>query len=1468
MQCPRKALTVAALLACAVLSGTVVGGGAPAGRSRSPVSVSVEGQARLRLSWSLDPSSLSLEHRAGARAVRAPGFGLRPAGGGLEVPFRIEFVAIPEGVTPRLEILSASPARSIRLEDLPSRGPASVPANAFPGAAPALPEGPVALGPIGYFRAQRFVEVRVSPVLPSTDGGAVTLYEALEAALSWEGVATEAEASEDTFLEPIYSRLFVNADQGKSFRVPRRGRGPKAGARSSAGAQSGRTLSSTSASSPLTASTFDPSLLSATNTAATDSALIATPAPSLRMEVTRAGIIRLTQPQLAAAAPDLAALDRRTFRLTYRIPSTGAAPFGQVAELPIFISGRADGPLDPGDYVEFYGIPPADAPLEKISEPPATFLPIWQLRDFTDTNVYWLDSAAGTRQRVATLDAAPTHGFPLTADWPSVARSENSGLFRPFGGNDPWVSCPRLADRNSSCSGSICCDAPGFDFPLGLPGLTSGPGDAFVRLVLQGWSPGSHRADVKLNGSLLSTTSIEWTGLGAEERSYPVSNSSLTATSAVNVTLPGNAVGDVDSVVVDFIEISYRRRFTASGGGVAFATPDASQTFDVDGFTTQPVVWYDVSQVDPSTGHPVARRLSGASVSGVSGAFRTRFELAAEGLPASQPRQVVVAAPEAVNAPAAVRRVQQEPLCDPSIGADLIVIGHPEVMNLSTGSALSDYLQYRQLQGLRTRAVNVLDVYDQFSGGLPDVRAIRDFLACAYSTWAAPPPSFVMFLGDGTSDYKNVRASAAWRNQIPAPIHTIEDALFGYYSADTWYATLPAPGSAPGAAATDFVPDFLFGRISAGSLVEAENALLKILHYEQSPTAGDWRARGLFVGGDGNDVTQDEFFAKENDAAAAGFVAPFSAQKLYYGLAPYDGTQTNQFRADLQAALNQGAAVVNYVGHGNFTIWDGDQIFKNSDVASLTNTNRLPVFFNSTCLMGGYHLDTLEALGEVLVESTPDTGGIAVFAPSGLSYLNIDEQVIDILYSGMMGPRRLRTLGEITMAVRVALAQQGSVVDMQNLTLLGDPLLHLTLPAPKPASGLGAAAGNSRVDLTWSPSPEPVAGYHVYRTQASNPAVGSGAVYTRVTAAPVAGGTFADTQVKNTVTYAYAVTAVDAGGFESAYSNLNTTCGVSTLDCVRATPYNPSPPAAPRGLTASDPGVGFRVDLQWLANSETDLKTYTVLWGSAPGAYTQRRDVGLVTQANVILDSNNVRYYFAVTATNTSDGFTPPGSTTPLDNESAPSAEVSAVATLIQGIRPPAMIRDLTIVRDAVYPTSVRLTWTKPLVDIYGGPTTVTGFQVHRSEAVDFKPTTATLRATLTADVASWLDPGAYADSRSFYYLVLASDGAGRLSSASRAFPTGINDLRLVEEKDTVTGLPTGFLVLSWGAVSRDIEGLPTVVDHYELYGASSPFSRDQLLSNPLLASVPGLSTKVLAPSTRFFYSIVAVDRRGNRSPF
>jgi len=96
-----------------------------------------------------------------------------------------------------------------------------------------------------------------------------------------------------------------------------------------------------------------------------------------------------------------------------------------------------------------------------------------------------------------------------------------------------------------------------------------------------------------------------------------------------------------------------------------------------------------------------------------------------------------------------------------------------------------------------------------------------------------------------------------------------------------------------------------------------------------------------------------------------------------------------------------------------------------------------------------------------------------------------------------------------------------------------------------------------------------------------------------------------------------------------------------------------------------------------------------------------------------------------------------------------------------------------------------------------------------------------------------------------------------------------VNDLAIVQEIDTGSGLPTGNLTLSWGAVTSDIEGILSVVDHYDLYGSDQPFGRADL--SPALLVAPGvssLSVTVVAPAGRFNYFLVAVDRRGNVSTF
>jgi fibronectin type 3 domain-containing protein len=86
-------------------------------------------------------------------------------------------------------------------------------------------------------------------------------------------------------------------------------------------------------------------------------------------------------------------------------------------------------------------------------------------------------------------------------------------------------------------------------------------------------------------------------------------------------------------------------------------------------------------------------------------------------------------------------------------------------------------------------------------------------------------------------------------------------------------------------------------------------------------------------------------------------------------------------------------------------------------------------------------------------------------------------------------------------------------------------------PASIALSGTGVTAVQHSVLLDWTPSASPAAtGYNVYRS--------SGSGYTRLNSSPLAALTYTDSAVQNLQTYSYVVTAVDASGNESPYSNL------------------------------------------------------------------------------------------------------------------------------------------------------------------------------------------------------------------------------------------------------------------------------------------------------------------------------------------
>ncbi len=322
-------------------------------------------------------------------------------------------------------------------------------------------------------------------------------------------------------------------------------------------------------------------------------------------------------------------------------------------------------------------------------------------------------------------------------------------------------------------------------------------------------------------------------------------------------------------------------------------------------------------------------------------------------------------------------------------------------------------------------------------------------------------------------------------------------------------------------------------------------------------------------------------------------------------------------------------------------------------------------------------------------------------------------------------------------------------------------------------------------------------------------------------------------------------------GFESRWSNYNSDCGVDGPDCVTATPTNPNPPAVPTGLSVTDPETSGKLNLSWNANGETDFDHYTVLWGTAPGVYTFSGNAGKLTTFSLTGLVNGATYHIALTATNTS------GQT------SNASPDKTGVPTYVRGLRSPHFVGSLRLDKSG---TNAVLTWAAVTTDIYGKPTAIASYEVFRGTTPVFvsgpgnkigQPVTAT-----------FTDPGALSFANpNYHYLVRAIDVNGNVGGTGNQLPNGIDTLTISKTPDGLGGYT---LALTWPAVTTDFDGLPLSIQHYEVYGKSTPFTRADIANGlvPLLASPASASFGVTAPPSSQYYSVLAVDARGNKSSF
>jgi uncharacterized repeat protein (TIGR01451 family) len=708
---------------------------------------------------------------------------------------------------------------------------------------------------------------------------------------------------------------------------------------------------------------------------------LTTSQPEYKLTVNEDGLYQVTYAELAAAGIPVATLDPRTFTL-----------HTQGTEVALYVPGESDGIFDPEDVIIFYG--------EKTNT------------KFTDTNAYWLTWGEADGLRMAEIDGTPSGEGSVPEYFRTTQRLEQNKTYQslyPSGTDeDRWYWSFLLASAPTTAQFTTTLNTP-----------VSSSVSATVRGLFKGYAAApQHHTRVYLNGYLI--VDALWASKAEYFFSVNVPASILASgTNTITIQVPMDQGITLDFTFVNWFEIDYDRAYTANGDSLQFDVAAAGTwEYSVTGFTTATVQTFDVTT-------PTApARVINPIVELENDAYTVRFQQTTEAA-----HRYVAATPQQFRSVLSIVAHQPTDLHNVNNGADYIIITHSDFY-----TDVQPLADYRAAQGLRTLVVDVQDVYDEFSGGVFDPNAIRDFLAYAYANWTSPAPAYVLLMGDGNYDFKDYTGRGEL-NYIP-PFLANVDPWMGEVAADNRYVCVNG---------TDVFPDMYLGRLPVKTSTEAQAVVTKILDYEQNPATGDWNQKVLFA--TDNPDSAGDFYAYSDTIADNYLPAPYVGDKVYYGRTH---TSSSAARSAILGAINEGRLIVNYVGHGAANYWASEQLLKRTDANTFTNMGRLPFFVPMACLDGYYiHPSTsssdLSSTAEALVRA-PGKGAIAVWSSTGMGTATAHDYLNKGLFKAIFADDIIQ-LGPATLQGKLYLYSRTSWYNDQIDTylLFGDPALRLNV---------------------------------------------------------------------------------------------------------------------------------------------------------------------------------------------------------------------------------------------------------------------------------------------------------------------------------------------------------------------------------------------------------------------------------------
>ncbi|MEL0454876.1 type IX secretion system sortase PorU [Flavobacteriaceae bacterium SZ-1-7] len=751
-----------------------------------------------------------------------------------------------------------------------------------------------------------------------------------------------------------------------------------------------------------------------------------------RFYVENSGVFKLSRGFLQQLGVNVNSVDPRTIKVFGHggrmIPHSNAVPYPyDVPENAIKFVGEEDGVLNNEDYILFYAEGPTGYNTDSKTH----------INCYTDKTYYYINVSPGNGKRIQEFSqptGAPDMFIDTFEDYQFHEIDEHNlvSLGRRWFGDRFDVSNKKEFE---------------FDFP---DLVTSQP--LKLTVIVAAAAKSASAMNVSVNGNSLATLSLSGVSSPtyASGATYPNNNVSVSSPK-VTVELDFDNKGNPSTLgYLDYISVEGIRNLNFNNKQFKFknsevATASGIVQYNISNAQNLSQVW-DVTDIYNVSSAANNDKSVNFSFNAALGSLKTYVAVAPSDYYTPKLDGKTTVANQ--NIKGSILQNEQGEFV-----LDYIIVAPDNMMAQAERLAQINRDQYN----LNVMVFALDEIYNEFSSGNPDIGAIRNLVKYVYDNPSTDRPlKYLCLFGDGSFDYKDRTPNNT--NIVPSWYSYESFSLATSFVSDDFYGMM---GNNEGTMGTSDGLDIAVGRILADTPQRGKELVDKIAAYHAKESLGSWRNNFVVISDDvdkdwegllqettdmvGNLVSDNKPFINVVKIHSDAFQQEFSA----------GGERYPEVTTEIANAVDNGALVVNYFGHGGEDGLAEERILLKPDVENFRNYNKLNCFVTVTCEFTRFDNPYRQTAGEFTYWNK-QAGAIGlisttrqIFVSFAISFNSVLGQYL-FSYSDndAYGDYEYPSMAE---ALRLAKSDPGVSGSSQKrlVFFIGDPAMKLTFSKPE-----------------------------------------------------------------------------------------------------------------------------------------------------------------------------------------------------------------------------------------------------------------------------------------------------------------------------------------------------------------------------------------------------------------------------------